>query len=46
MPLVGAIAAVVNVVADELVVDADPRVALEAPPAPALLSILQERRNN
>ena len=40
MPLVGAVPAVVDVVADELVVDADPGVALEAPPAAALLRVL------
>ena len=42
VPLVSAIAAVVDIVADELVVDADPRVALEASPAATLLGILGE----
>ena len=42
MPFVSAIAAVVDIVADELVVDADPRVALEASPAATLLGILGE----
>ena len=43
VPLVSTVAAVVDIVADELIVDADARVALEAPSAATLLSILEER---
>ena len=42
MPLVSAIAAMVDIVANQLVVNANSRVTLEAPPAATLLSVLGE----
>ena len=42
MPLVSAIAAMVDIVANQLVVNANSRVTLEASPAATLLSVLGE----
>ena len=46
MPLVGAIAAVVDIVANQLVVNTNSRVTLEASPAATLLSVLGETKKN
>ena len=46
MPLVSAIAAMVDIVANQLVVNANSRVTLEAPPAATLLSVLEETKKN
>ena len=46
MPLVSAIAAMVDIVANQLVVNANSRVTLEASPAATLLSVLEETKKN